>query len=876
MLTNDAELARLDRLFDQLIDASHAERAAVLSALHIESPGMHAQLVQMLDIAERLDPALDPDKVDRRAAWQTLAAGPEPGPLLGERIGAWRLVRHLGRGGMGEVYEVARADGAYEQRAALKLILDAIDSHDFLERFARERQILAVLSHSAIAKLLDGGEDSRGRPFLVMEFVDGSSIDQYCATQRLDLDSRLRLFLQVAGAVEHAHRQHVIHRDIKPSNIIVSAAGEAKLLDFGIAKVLSEDKAEHGATRTALLLTPQYSTPEQVLGHSVDYRTDIYQLGLLLFELLTSQRAQEPVDGTPHALLQAVCVDDRVSASACALRVPAAVAARIGNLAPAALARRLRGDLDWIVLKALRQDPQRRYASVQALSDDVQRYLQGAPVQARPETIAYRAGKFVRLHPWGVASTAAAFLLMTAYAFTATYLSRAYANQARLAEQVKSLVLRMFETVNPEQAPQSAQGRELSAKQLLDLSWPLIESETRNQPQVQVELLNTLGETYRQLGDYEQALARLTRARELIKTHPELPREIQATTLYAFGMLLSDQGTYAEAEQMLQQARQLFTQRYGARHVRSAEVLKGLGRLEHNRRRYALAVPWYEQALAVYEQLEGDNRLAVADAKDGLAVVYTALGDYGHAAEQLEQALQLRRALLPDGHVLIADNLANLAGVKHRQGQVQDAESLYRQALDVTERVRGAEHPQVATIMNHLARTLMEQDRSKDAEPLLQKALLIRREALGPRHESVAMSLSDLGGLYDVRGDMKAAEGYYRQALELLPADHAWRGMMLSNLGRAREADGAVLEAEQLYRESLDLNRRYFGAEHDVVGVNFQRLGTLLYGMGRKTESEAALREALRIFEKQLSATHPRITEVASFLDKIAAESPRR
>jgi serine/threonine-protein kinase len=873
MLPNDTELARLDRLFDQLIDASQDERVAVLSELQTEAPALHARLAQMLEAAACPDPALDPDKVDRRAAWQALAAVPELRPQLDERIGAWRLVRHLGRGGMGEVYEVARADGAYEQRAALKLILDAIDSRDFLERFARERQILAVLSHSAIAKLLDGGEDARGRPFLVMEFVDGSSIDQYCATQRPDLDSRLRLFLQIAGAVEHAHRQRVIHRDIKPSNIVVSAEGEAKLLDFGIAKVLSEDKIEHSATRSALLLTPQYSTPEQVLGDTVDYRADIYQLGLLLFELLTTQRAQEPVDGTPHALLQAVCVQDRVLPSACALRALPAISAQVGNLEPAALARRLRGDLDWIVLKALRQDPQRRYASVQAFADDVQHYLQGAPVQARPETFLYRAGKFVRLHPWGVASTAAAFLLMGVYAFTATYLSRAYLNQARLAEQVKSLVLRMFETVNPEQA----QGRELSAKQLLDLSWPLIESETRNQPQVQVELLNTLGETYRQLGDYEQALARLSRAQELIKAHPQLPIEVRATTLYAVGMLLSDQGTYEQAEQRLQEALELFTQHYGQYHLKSAAVLKGLGLLEHNRRRYALAIPWYEKALAVYEQLEGDNRLAEADAKDGLAVVHTALGDYDRAAKQLQQALQLRRALLPDGHALIADNLANLAGVKHRQGYVQEAESLYRQALDVTERVRGAQHPQVATVMNLLARTLMEQNRSDEAEPLLQKALVIRRAALGPRHESVAMSLSDLGGLYDVRGDTKIAEGYYRQALELLPPDHAWRGVMLNNLGRARESEGAAREAEQLYLEAIELNRRHFGAEHDAVGATYQRLGTLLYHMGRKAESEAPLREALRIFQKQqLSPTHPRIKEVTAYLEKIAADSARR
>ena len=877
MLPNlgDETRARLDQLFDQLIDAPQTERAAVLAKLQSEQPVLHDELVLLLEMAQRPRATLDPERVDRSAVWRALDDRPEFRPRPGERIGAWRLVRPLGQGGMGDVYEVARADGVYEQRAALKLILGTIDSRDFLERFARERQILAVLSHPGIARLLDGGEGPRGEPFLVMEFIDGVTIDQYCAARRLALRARLDLFLQVARAVEYAHRQHVIHRDIKPSNIMVTA-GEVKLLDFGIAKVVSAGESEQGTTRTNLLLTPQYSTPEQVLGLPVDYRSDIYQLGLLLFELLTTQRAQEPIDSTPQALLRAVCVAARPAPSTCATGVSSAACGEVENLKPAALARQLRGDLDWIVLKALRQDPQRRYASVQALVDDVQRYLQGAPVHARAESWWYRAWKFVGLHPWGIASTAAAFLLAVAYGMTATLNNKVITTardratvEAQNADQVKKLVLRMLASAKPEETL----GRELTVRELLDANWPSLQAEIKDQPQVQVEILDTLAETYQQLGSYDRARERLAEAQQLIAAHPQLPVAVKATTLHTLGRLLTDQGEYERAEQVLLEAQSLLTPRGSPQSPESAEVLKDLAQLEQERGRYTKAVVMYRQALATYEQLSGDNRLEAADGLSRLATVYIALGEYAEAAQVLTRTLDLQRQLLPAGHPYIASNVANLAEVRKRQGQLKEAEALFREALDSMQASRGAEHPSVATVRNNLARTLIELSRFDEAEALLQKSLAIRRATLGPRHELIAMALNDLGTLYHKRKDMVAAAHHFDEALEVLDADHPWRGIFLSNLGGTYQARGQPQRAEQLYRQSLELNRQNYGADHDLVGIDLGRLGNLLHSPHREKEAELALREALLIFKQRLGPTHPRTLEVSTQLERIAAES---
>ena len=389
---------RLDQLFGEASELPAPRREEWLGALPPEDQTHVAELRSLLAAHDRggdfLEAAVE-------QAERALGAGPEPDPL-GRRIGAYRLVRLLGRGGMGAVYLAERADRAFRRRVAIKLLPWALATPEARDRFRLERQTLAGLAHPHIARLLDGGETEDGLPYLVMEYVDGEPIDRYCQRHGLDLERRLRLFREVCAAVADAHRNLVVHRDLKPANILVTAGGEVKLLDFGIAKLLpgaQAEAADHLTRAGRLALTPLFASPEQVRGEPVTTATDVYGLGLLLFRLLTGTHPYRLETASPAAVERVVC--ERPPP-----RPSLAAAAGMAGLGLAALRRRLRGDLDNIVLMALRKEPERRYASVERLAEDVRRHLELLPVRARPDTLTYRAGKFARRHRAGLAATA--------------------------------------------------------------------------------------------------------------------------------------------------------------------------------------------------------------------------------------------------------------------------------------------------------------------------------------------------------------------------------------------------------------------------------------------------------------------------------------
>ncbi|GMV28268.1 MAG: hypothetical protein AMXMBFR59_03930 [Rhodanobacteraceae bacterium] len=865
--------ARLDALLLRALMLEGAERDEFLADLLATQPATHAHLLHLLELAERPVALLQTAKVDRDAALAALSEhAAEKDEHSGQRIGTWRLLRQVGRGGMGSVYEVAREDGAFVQRAALKLIRGDYAAPDFLERFSQERQILATLNHPGIAHLLDGGETADGHPYLVMEFVDGVRIDAWCDERHLDLDARLALFLQVAEAVDHAHARRVVHRDLKPSNIAVTTEGTVKLLDFGIGKVLDSDDTQERRERTATrLFTPDYATPEQVSGRPAGMPSDIYQLGLLLYELVCGRHAQEPADVTQASLERAVCRDDPPPPSAAAAAAPPPVTARIGGLTPAALARRLRGDLDLIVLKALRKDPARRYASVRDFIADLRNWQHHMPVRARPETWSYRASRFVRRHAWAVAGVSVIFLLTAAYALTVSIQARAIAQQrdraqaeAQKADRVKSLILRLFEGADPTHSL----GKELTARELLDTGWQSIERELGDQPDVQVELLTTVGATYYQLGQYDEAQKLLLRAHDVVTAHPELPTAVRAAALRALGVLLGAQERFDEAEQRLQEAEALYGDGRDSDDAGVATTLRDRGQVRYERADYAGAETLFRASLAMRRRLFGEHNLDVADSIGRVGMALRARGDYAGAEPLLRQALTVHRELLPASHPHIATDLSSLAAVERNLGRFDQAEAHYREALAAMTRTRGDDHPFVAAIMNNLARALKAQDKNDEAEALLLQALAIRRRHLGERHATVAMNLSDLGWVAEGAGKIDAAENYYRQALALYEPTHPWRSSAVFNLGSVLEARGDLAAAERQYREALETQRVKYGDSHEVVGTDLYYLGRVVGKQGRLDEAQKLLREAFANYQARLAPDDEQLAPIVLALER--------
>ncbi|WP_149194348.1 serine/threonine-protein kinase [Luteimonas suaedae] len=881
MTTGDPR-ARVDVLFDQALALEGAARDAFLDGAAAGEPALRAELEILLGLVHAPAPQLDPQALADGPLWRALADDLQPPPELpadadaGRRIGAWRLLHELGRGGMGTVYLAERVSGGFEQRGALKLIRPGVDSDEFLRRFAQERQILASLDHPGIARLLDGGRDERGLPYLVMEYVEGLPLDRYCDGQRLDIDRRLALFVRIGQAVAYAHRHLIVHRDLKPSNIVVTARGEVKLLDFGIAKVLSNTgTTAEPLTRTAArMFTPEYAAPEQVVGSAVTTAADVYQLGLLLYELLTGRRAQRSDDDSMAALERSVCHDEppRPSRQA-ALADPTACTAR--RTTPAALRRKLRGDLDTIVGKALRKDPERRYATAMELVEDIARWQHGRPVRARPETFGYRSGKFVRRHPFGVTGAATALLLLVAYAATVTLQAGTIARErdraraeATKARQVQALVLRLFEGADPELSG----GAQLSARELLDRGWRGIEAELGDQPEVQAELLGTVGEAYRQLGVYDRAQPLFDRAMAAAGTVAADNPLLLARALRNSGRLHTDRGDYPHADMLLHDALARYRSAASEPHAEIATTLNDLGQAFFRRGDHAAAIDLHREALAMRRQLFGEAHVDVADSLDELGVILRHQGDYAGAEPLLSHALALRRRLLPPTHPQLASSLSNLALARNDLGEYDSAEALYAEALALAIQIHGERHPQVARVLNNQARLLQTRRDFAGAEALLRRSLAIRRQVLGERHPAVAQNFNDLGLALTQAGDLDAAEPFYQQALQAYEPDHPWRAATVFNLGWLAELRGDFEAAERHYREALERQRLDYGEDHDRVGTDLARLGVVLHRQGRLDEAEHPLRRALAIYRKRLPEGHQRLALVLLPLGELLAD----
>lgn len=869
---------RLDAWFDEALALEGDARDALLRRAEAEDAALATELRALLAWASADDAAL-PLPAAGPARWAALFddddLARDDAPLP-DRIGVWTPVARIGHGGMGTVYRVERDADGFHQTGALKLLRPGSESEEFLRRFTEERRILATLTHPGIARLLDGGRSADGRPYLVMEYVDGAPLDRDCDRRGLDIDARIAVFLQIADAVAHAHRNLVAHRDLKPGNILVGADGAPKLLDFGIAKALrtsAVDSANSATEASSTLLrafTPDYAAPEQVLGQATSTVTDVYQLGLLLYELLTGHRAQHAQDASPRAIEAAVCEHEPVRPSE-----------RIGDddrersaaraTTPTALRRKLRGDLDNIVLKALRKAPERRYASVALMIEDLERWRRGQTVRARPETWTYRSGKFLRRNAWAVAATTTIFALILGYAITATLQADALARErdraqaeAAKARQIAALTRRLFEGAGPSVAGESP----LTARQLLDNGWPLIERELEGQPDVQAELLDVVAGAYRDLGEYERAEALADSGLRAAKRAIGQPL-LLARARHGRGRVAIDRGDYALAEMHLRDALgdyRRMADRTDGRTDRgdteqAADVLQDLAELADLRGEVASAQAIYREALAIRRARHGERHPDVAESLHGLGMSLRRSGDYIGAEPLVSQALILRRQLLPPGHAAIAYTLSDLAQIRNDLGEFDSAEALYREALASQQKSLGPDHPDVATSMLSLARVLKTRRDFDGARALLERSLDIRRKVYGERHPAVALNFNDLGRNHFESGDYARAEAYYRAALAAYPAgDPGLPGTVL-NLGELAEKLGDLAEAERRYRETLAAWRARYGDDHDRVGLAWNRLGAVLFRQPDKArwgEAETAMRQGVAIYRKRLPADHPK------------------
>jgi serine/threonine-protein kinase len=775
---------RIEELFHRANELPSEKRSAFLD----EACDGDAELERTIDLLIRADDEAG-DFIEIAIEETVGSPSEQLSPGAGQRIGNYTVTRELGRGGMGNVFLAERTDDEFRQQVAIKL-MRGLYSRELLRRFRTERQILATLDHPNIARLLDGGTTDGGVPYVVMEYVDGRPIDDFCDRRKLSTEGRLELFRQVCSAVEFAHRNLVVHRDIKPGNILVTGDGVPKLLDFGIAKLLDPERGGDAPTTASIarVLTPEYASPEQVRGEPVSTASDVYSLGVLLYELLVGRRPYHLASSRPEELIRAVCEQEPERPSSATQ--------------PDRLRRRLAGDLDNIVLMALRKELERRYASVGELSEDLRLHLEGHPVRARGDTWSYRSAKFVRRHRISVFLVSVVAMLLVTFAGTMTFQAariKQERDQATLerekAEEVARFLSEVFRVADPEQAP----GDEVTARELLDAAARRVESELGGQPELQASMMHIIGGVYTSLGRYDDAAAQLAgaldaRERWLGEEHPDT-----LTTMRELAMTRFHHAQLGEALALAERVLDARRRVLGEEHPDTLQSMSDLALMRYRDGDPASYRLWLDAYRAQSRVLGETHPETLRTQLDRAVQLYDA------AEPLVREMLEVQQRTLGDEHPDTLRTRTRLADhyiwFEERRAE---AERLYEEALETSRRVLGEVHPGTLEIQNGRILLYTFQLRLDEAEQLALETLEAWRRSAGPDHPRVHRGLLYLGNVYTEQGRYEEARSVYLQALEgnrrKLADDHPEAMATRHKLAWLHSLEGRHEQAEALGR----------------------------------------------------------------------------
>jgi len=844
------------------------ERAAFLEEASGGDESLRRQVASLLDAASTYGALLE----NGAAALARPLLAPEGEALpeeastpveTGQRVGPYRLLERIGEGGTSTVYRAERADGQFERVVAIKVLRQALGLEaEATERFRAEQQILASLSHPHLAEVYDGGVLSGGQPYLVMEYVDGRPLTEHCRAEDCSLDERLSLFRQAAEAVQAAHEQLVVHRDIKPSNVLVERdTGQVKLLDFGIAKMLGELPGEAAPTTQTgrQPMTPAYAAPEQVKGEAISVATDVYALGVLLYELLTDERPYGREDRSPYAVARAVCEEE-----------PSPPSEVVDEWRSA-----LQGDLDAIVSRAIRKEPLARYDTVDDLTDDLERHLSDRPVLAQRGNWTYRARKFVRRNRGLLAGVALALTLLAGFAaYHVQRLSaerdRAHA-QAQKAEQVSEFLVGLFEASNPT----GETAETVTAQDLLRKGRKRIAG-LEGQPAARAQMLDAMGRAYLGLGRYSVADSMLREALAVRRRLYEANTPPMAAGFDHLAEAAEEQGRYAVAESLGHNALSIRRTRRDSLHPNVANSLGDLARYKQQRGQYAAAESLYREALSRKKTIYERPSRPLASTTSELAQLLTERGEYAVAGSLSRETLSMRRALFGNVHPKTSESLARLARTVEERGHFAEAGSLYQQTLAIDRAVLGAKHPTVATDLNDLAIVLEKQKRLAEAESLQRKSLRLSEQRLSDDHPDITATLHNLAVVLRKRGKYNEAASLYERVLRRVrrkyEAAHPHVAYTLGSLADVRRDQGRYARADSLYRESLTMLKTVFDEEDPRVATGMGKIGNLHKVQGQYREAEKWHRKALTLrrnaLGKDAPATGESLVNVADVLVK--------
>jgi eukaryotic-like serine/threonine-protein kinase len=837
---DSARWERIQSLFHDVADLPEPEQRTFLKTACGDDEGLITQVLALVEEDARGSSLLDRDLA--HVAQQVLDEA-APASLPFKEFGPYRIKQALGEGGMGVVYLAERTD--LGSLVAIKILRDAWLSPARRERFASEQRTLAQLNHPSIARLYDADTLDDGTPWFVMEYVEGVPLTEYCSQHACLIEQRLQLFRAVCEAVQYAHQHAVIHRDLKPSNILVKPDGTVRLLDFGIAKQLESLEAplsKTDQTMTGLrLMTPAYAAPEQIRGDGIGIHTDVYSLGVILYELLAGVLPFDLSKLTPGEAEAVVVGKDPEKPSAVVREMSASKTAW--------------ADLDVLCFTAMHKDVERRYRSVEALIRDVDHYLNGEPLEARPDSLRYRAGKFVTRNRRAVSTSALVFTIVVGLVIFFT-VRLAKARNAALEEAARTLRIQRF-MMNLFQGGDESVGPGDSMRVVTLLDRGAKEAQSLNgDPKVQAELYQTLGTIYDQLGKFDQAASLLHSALESRKQLFGPDSTEVAESLVALGGLRSDQAQYDEAETLVRQGLDMNKRHLPPTHPRVGRAMYTLGEVLVNEGKYDQGIQVLDQAVKIQSAPGG----VPADLAETLTELANAQFYAGHL--DISNALNLRvvamdRQLYGERHPNVGEDLINLGAIQTEWGHYAETERYYRQALDIIQNFYGKDHPETASVMTVLGRSLNAQGRFNEAADMLREALGIQERVYGKVHPRVASALGELGKVAMQQGKLDEAEADFRRQAdiyrEVYKGKHFYIGAALSNLGSVYMERKQYARAEQSFRDALQVYAETLAPDHLNVAIARIKLGRALIPQHRDADAEAETLAGYGILMKQPS-----------------------
>ncbi len=809
---NKFDLAK--ELFEDVLNINSAERENFLNEKCGNDIELKKEIFSLINTFENKE-----DFLEKPLAIDENALESFNDPYIGKQIGNYLIDGEAGVGGMGIVYSGKRNDKEFEHKVAIKILKQGVTSEYLLKRFQVERQTLANLQHPNIARLLDGGRTDEGLPYLVMEFINGIPITEYCNQNKLEIKERLELFHKVCVAVQYAHRNLVIHRDIKPGNILVNEDGNPKLLDFGIAKLVDEDLNEstEGLTRTGMWhLTPEYSSPEQINGEKITTASDIYSLGVLLYEILTDEQPYKITSSSPVAISKIITEESILKPSEKVKQT--STTRNAGNKKyyysqnPEKTFNQLKGDLDNIVFKAMHKDPEQRYSSVQDFMNDINRYLNGLPVTARRDTLTYRASKFIRRHKIGVALFILFNVLIISGLITIIYQGNIAAKERdraqtelRKFEEVNDFILEMLSSADP-----GVESKDIKVYDILDKAAKDVETELQNQPEVKAAIKQTLGSTFIGLGEFEKAKKLLSESFEENKKLYGLYAEETAKTSHQLGLCYDWIGNFD------------------------------------------LADSFYNLGINIYEKISDTPPKALADNLNDYGSFLTNLGLYDSSTTAFKRALNIYRSYSEEKDKKQAITINNLAVNLHYQKKVDEAEKYYLEAQEILTNLYGPNQPEIGTIYNNLAYIYLDNKDYQASEKAFQKSYEIKLALLGENHPNVGLAFVNLGMLYFTEKEYGKAEVTLLNAIELFNRTKAFKDPILALgyywLGCVYLESNKLARAEEGLNNSLRIREEIFPENNFKVWSTKGELGVCLLKQKKYKEAEKLLIGSLNFY----------------------------